>query len=144
MNVREQFSDAVSKNKKTIYYEVPKSGLLKKNSKIKFVIRTLQPEDIMTDDVKKEVMKEVSIGQTMEEASRVIAEKYKRDLLGGGNDDIAKLIISKSVIFPKIVNGKENLKDDELPYSLLEHYWNIKLFLIQEIAKISPMFQGIK
>jgi hypothetical protein len=143
MGVKEQFLEAVKTEQKTVYYTVSKSGLLKKNAKIKFIIKSLFPKDFLDKGVREEIMKEVSRGQTLEEAGRVVSEKLKKDFVSYKNDEIAKMMIQKGVLFPKIVDKEENLAEDELPYKMLQIYWEIKLFLIKEIAAISPMFQGV-
>lgn len=143
MGAKEDFIDAITPDQKTIHYIVPKQGLLKKNAKIKFIIRSLSAKDFFTDDMRNQIMKEIANGQKMEEAARVMADKLKNDLIANSNDAFSNLFIEKGVVYPKIVNHDEVLAD-ELPYSLLNKHWEIKLFLIKEIAKISPIFEGIK
>lgn len=144
MNVREQFLDALTVNRKTVYYKVPQQGLLKRDARIKFIIKTLLPKDFLTNEMREEVKKEMSTGQQEKEAIRVVAEKFKKEFMNYKDDNIAKLYIQKGVVYPKIVKDKKEYSEDELPYTLLQKYLDIKLFLINEIAKISPMFQGIK
>ncbi len=144
MGYTSQFRRAFKKNEKTVVYTIPKQGLLKSNAKLEFTIRALFPEDFLKDNMRQEIMKEISTGQKREDACRVVAERFKKDLMENKDDIFAKEFIQKGTVHPKIVDKEKDIADDELPYSELQYHWECKLWLIKEIAKISPMFEGIK
>lgn len=142
MGAKEEFIEATNVNSKTIYFTVKKNGLLKKETKMKFIIKPLLPKDLLSENLRDELMKEMATGQSVDEASRIVAEKLKKKFFEVSNEEFLKELLGKILIYPKLVDKEENLTEDELPYSLLKPHWDIKNFIIQEMIKISPIFQG--
>jgi len=138
MGYKDDFLEAITKEEKIVYFEVDKGD--NKKPKIKFKIRPLIPRDLFSDDLIKSVMLEISKGQSVEESARIAGENVRQQLLSGGNDSLCELLLTKGVTYPKLINSKENIKDDELPFSYLS--LDMKIFLLTEIAKISPLFKG--
>jgi len=141
MGAKEDFLEATQIENQDIYYTVKKTGLLKGNKKIKFVIKPILSKDLFSKETRDEILKELATGQNIDEASRIIAQKYIKEFLNQDEDSICKFLFGKGIVNPKIVEKEDNLKDNELPYSLLN--WEIKIFLINNLIKISPIFQKV-
>lgn len=133
MSVKTEFLEKVEAERKAIYYKFPKTG-----KKFKFIIKPFVAD--ITKETTKMAMKEMGKGQTIEEASRIAAENFKKRFQDMGVDSAFKQIIERSVVFPKITEKTENTKDDELPFSYLDA--SMKNFIILEIKEISPIFKG--
>ncbi|GAF96042.1 unnamed protein product [marine sediment metagenome] len=138
MSVKSDLVECLESQTKTIYYKFQRGGWFK-NKKLKFIIKPILEGDLITKEVTKQALKEMSTGQSIDEASRVAAENFKKMFMDMGADSAFKLLIEKSVKYPKIVD-KDKGREDEIPFSLLNA--DIKIFLINEIRKISPVFQG--
>jgi hypothetical protein len=136
------FLEATSNETKTVTYKIKKTGLLKKDEKLDFVIKPITPRELLTENAREEIMKEIANGQNKEEACRVMAERLRNELMKKSDETVCKEMLFIGVVKPKLVDKEENLKEDELPYSLLKPYWDIKVFLMKHILEISPIFQG--
>lgn len=140
MSVRDELLEKQNKQITAVYYKFPKKNKLGIREKMKFLIKPIVDADLITRDVAREALKEVSKGQSYEEAGRVAAENFKKKFVDMGINSAFKLLIEKGVEYPKIVDKEINLKDDELPFSYLD--LDMKNFIIKELQKISPIFQG--
>lgn len=140
MSVRDELLEKRSKQIKKVYYKFPMKGLLGKRETMKFLIRPIVSADLITKEVTKEALKEMGTGQSIEEAARIAGENFKKKFISMGKDSAFKLLVEKGVEYPKIVEKEKDLKDDELPYKYLD--MDMKNFIIQELMKISPIFQG--
>lgn len=140
MSVRDELLEKRSKQIKAVFYKFPLKGILGKQEKMKFLIRPIVSADLITKEVAKEAIKEMSAGQTIEEAARVAAENFKKKFISMGKDSAFKLLVEKGVEYPKIVEKEKDLKDDELPFSYLDA--DMKNFIIKKLIEISPIFQG--
>jgi hypothetical protein len=137
MNVREDFVEKISSNLISVYYKFPRKNIFSFRKKYKFLIQPLLEGDFITEEIMKLTKEEMSKGNTVEQASRIAADEIKKNFT---YEKMGKLLIQKSVGYPKIVDHNIGNKDDELPFSFLTP--DMKKFLILEIAKISPVFQG--
>lgn len=138
MSVKSDLIAGLESQSKTIFYRFKRGGWFN-NKKIKFIINPIVASDLITKEIIKQALKEMSTGQNIDEASRVAAENFKKMFISMGKDSAFKLLIEKSVKYPKIVD-RDNGKEDEIPYEFLND--DIKLFVLREIMKISPVFQG--
>jgi hypothetical protein len=140
MGIKEDYIEKIDKQVKSVFYKFPKKqGFFKKREEMKFIIKPIFAIDLFTSEIKEKVYKELSNGQTYEEASRIVAENFKKEILSLNSDSFCKVFFEKGVVFPKIVEKEKDLKDDELPFKLLT--LDIKIFLMQELMKISPIFE---
>jgi len=138
MSVREDLIAGLESQSKTVYYNFNQGGWFK-NKKIKFILKPVVANDWITREMKREALKERASGQTIEEASRAVADRFKEKFYSMNKDSACARLFDKTVIYPKIVYSDSNLKDDEVPFDLLTT--DIKIFLINNIMKMSPIFQ---
>lgn len=140
MGVKQDYLEKIDKQLKSVFYKFPKgNGFFKKRDEMKFIIKPILAIDLFTDEIKSQVYKEMSTGQTYEEASRIIAENFKKKIISLDSDSFCKVFFDKGIVYPKIVEKENDLKDDELPFKILT--LDIKIFLIRELVKISPIFE---
>ena len=137
MNAKEELIEKVNSNLIPVYYGFPKKNIFSLRKKYKFLLRPLMDSDFITNEIIDLTKKEMANGNTVEQASRIAAEEIKKNFT---YEKMGKLLIQKSVGYPKIVDNMIGNKDDELPFSFLTP--DMKQFLILEIAKISPVFSG--
>jgi hypothetical protein len=137
MNAKEELIEKVNSNLIPVYYGFPKKNIFSLRKKYKFLIRPLMDSDFITNDIINLTKKEMANGNTVEQASRIAAEEIKKNFT---YDKMCKVMIQKSVGYPKIVDETIGNKDDEVPFAYLTP--DMKKFLILEIAKISPVFSG--
>jgi len=135
MNIRQEFIEKKEAELEPIFYKFPKTG-----KKFKFVIKPLLSADFITDSILKEAMKDLSNGQSIDEAGRIAAENFKKKFQTMGQDSAFRMIIEKGLVFPKIVNKTEGLLDDELPFLYLDA--DMKNFILKNLMRISPIFKG--
>ena len=142
MGARQELLEGMKAQIKPVYYKFPKEKgkLFKKKRSFKFLIRPLVAEDFINDKITQDALKEVSTGQTYEEASRVVAQKFKENLMKLDAEAIGKMILSKGVVFPKIIFTRQSVTNDEIPFEMLTD--EMKVFLAKKLQEISPIFQG--
>lgn len=110
--------------------------------KFRFLLKPLLSTDFWDEKMGKEALKEMSTGQSEEEAARVVAQRFKDKILSMDESSLGKMILQKAVVYPKIVDKEENLKDDEISFSFIMKWGDLKFKLAQKIQQISPIFQG--
>ena len=130
MNPRQELIEGIKSQTKKIVYKFPNGR------KFTFLIKPFLVKDFMTNDILSEAMKEIATGQKLEDAARIASEKFLNLLNGSTRDRTIKNIIIKLVEYPKIVDKEEGLKDDEIPYSVLD--LSMKSFILEKIIEISP------
>jgi len=135
VDIKREFIEKKEAELEVIYYKFPKTG-----KKFKFTIKPLLSADFITDEILKEAMKDLSNGQSMDEASKIAAENFKKKFQSLGQDSAFTMVIEKGLVFPKIVNKTEDLVDDELPFSYLDA--DMKNFILKNLMRISPIFRG--
>lgn len=139
MGIKDEYLAKIDKQMKEIFYKFPKKNIFNKSDKMKFIIKPILTIDLVTENIRNEVLKELSNGQTYDEASKIVAENFKKKMIALDNDSFCKVFFEKGIVYPKIVEKENDLKDDELPFKFLT--LDIKIFLIQELMKISPIFE---
>jgi len=139
MGIKDDYLEKFDKQLKKVFYKFPKKSIFEKQEKLKFIIKPILAIDLFTDKMKEEIYKEMAVGQNYENASRVVAENFKKNLLSLDSDSFCKMFFEKGIVYPKLVEKENDLKDDELPFKLLT--LDIKVFLMKELVKISPIFE---
>lgn len=104
--------------------------------KFGFLIKPISISDFVDREVKKEYLKELSTGQTENDIFRIFAQNFKNNFENLDENILSLLLFTKGILYPKIV--EENPKDNEIIFSTLDE--KIKIFLLKELIKISPLF----
>ena len=76
MNIRDQIKGAIESQTKMVHFKI-KNGFMK-NTKIPFKIKPITAGNLISKEIIKNAMQEMSQGQTIDDASRVAAENFKR------------------------------------------------------------------
>lgn len=139
MGMNDELISCIESETKTIYYNFGKNIFKKK--KFKFIIKPILTTDILTEDILKETMLEISNGQDLQNATRVAIKKIKDNFSRLNIDSFCKRIFASSIVYPKIVDKENDLKNDEISYSILSQRPDLKLFLFKNLIEISPIFE---
>jgi hypothetical protein len=137
MNPRDEIREAVESQNKTVYFKI-RTGIMR-NKKIKFIIRPIMEMDLVSKEILQEALVEMGKGQTIDDAARIAADNYKKKFMSLDRNSACRVIIETGVVFPKIVDKEKDLTENEVPFSYLTA--GMKVFLLNKLTLISPMFQ---
>jgi len=140
MKAREELLEGLDKQAIPFDYVFPNQRRVFGKRKFRFLLKPLFSTDFWDEKMGKEALKEMGNGQTEQEAARVVAQKFKDKIVSMDEDSLGKMILQRAVVYPKIVDKKENLKDDEVPFSFIMKWEDLKFKLVKKIQEISPIF----
>lgn len=140
MKARKELLEGLDKQIIPFDYTFPNQRKIFGKRKFRFLLKPLFSVDFWNEKMGAEALKEMSNGQSEEEAARVVAQKFKNKIVSMDEGSLGKMILQKAVIYPKIVDKKENLKDDEVPFSFIMKWEDLKFKLVKKIQEISPIF----
>ena len=138
-NVKREFLEYTGKDMVSVVFQKKAKNWWRRGSKFTFLIRPLRPEDLVdVKDLVEAIRDLVAKGTSEQQAALQYADSLKEKLNKMNPLEVVTFLLEKGVVYPKIVNMEEPVKDDELPISKIP--LEMQTALIEKILEISPIF----
>lgn len=142
MGAKEKLLEGMEKQVIPFDYIYPNQRKVFGKRKFRFLLKPLTGVEFFDEKMAQEALKEMGTGQSEEEASRVVAQRFKDKIMSMDEDSLGKMILQKAIVYPKIVDKESDLKEDEVSYSFILKWDDLKFKLAKKIQEISPIFAG--